>query len=141
MTDIGSIAKAINAQAVILEKSGTDEIITVHNIVYSKIHPIHRKNTRAGPLDNYSWSIIELVFECLVTKDMADDFDTLNTLNSRSALPTESFTLTGLNLTNTSGDDDVVSFNATVPDFTRTAGSEGEYTARIKLRAIETNPT
>lgn len=142
MTDIGNLNDAINAQAVILENNNVDEIITIHNIIRSKTHPIHRTNTRAGPRDQYSWSVIELTFDCLVTKDMSTLFDDLNSLDSRSKLKSESFLLTGLALNGAANDDVVGPFNATIPDFTRNAGEVGDYTARIKLRIEEgTSPT
>lgn len=142
MTDIGNLDNAINAQAVILEHLGSDEIITIHNIRRTKTHPIHRTNTRGGPRDQYAWSIIELTFDCLVTKDMSTIFDALNSLNSRSKLPTDSFTLTGLALSGAANDDVVGPFNTTVPDYDRTAGEVGDYVARIKLRIEEgSSPT
>ena len=139
MVDIGNLDDAINAQAVILEiNTGTlDEIITIHNIRRSKTHPIHRTNTRGGPRDQYSWSVIELTFDCLVTKDMSAIFDALNSLDSRSKLTTDEFTLTGLSLSGASNDDVVGPFNATVPDYERDAGEVGDYVARIKLRIEE----
>jgi len=137
MTDIGNLDDAINAQAVILEVNGTDEIITIHNVRRSKSHPIHRTNTRGGPRDQYSWSIIELIFNCLVTKDMSVIFDALNSLDSRSALTEEQFILTGLSLSGVAEDDVVGPFSATVPDYTRDAGEVGDYVATIKLRINE----
>lgn len=137
MADIGNLDNAINAQAVILEVNGTDEVITIHNIRRSKTHPIHRTNTRGGPRDQYSWSVIELTFDCLVTKDMSTIFDTLNILSDRSKLTTEEFTLTGLALSGVANDDVVGPFDATVPDYERNAGEVGDYTARIKLRIEE----
>jgi len=142
MTNIDSLDNAINAQAVILQLDGSDDVITIHRIRRSKIHPIHRTNTRGGPLDQYSWSIIELTFDCLVTKDMSTIFDALNELDSRSALALQSFTLTGLSLSGVAEDDVVGPFNATVPDYTRDAGEVGDYVANIKLRINEgTLPT
>lgn len=142
MTDIGILDNAINAQAVILEINGTDEIITIHNIRRTKTHPIHRTNTRGGPIDQYAWSIIELTFDCLVTKDMSAIFDALNSLSDRSALTKGAFTLTGLSLSGSSNDDVVGPFDATVPDYERDAGESGDYTARIKLRINEgSSPT
>ncbi len=142
MVDIGNLDDAINAQAVILEVNGTDEIITIHSIRRPKTHPIHRTNTRGGARDQYSWSIIELIFSCLVTKDMSTIFDALNSLNSRSALTEEQFTLTGLSLSGAAEDDVVGPFNATVPDYTRDAGEFGDYVANIKLRINEgSSPT
>jgi len=139
MTDIGNLNDAINAQAVILEinTGSLDEVITLHNIKRNKIHPIHRTNTRGGPRDQYSWSIIELTFVCLVTKDMSAIFDALNSLDSRSKLPLDEFTLTGLSLSGAAEDDIVGPFNATVPDYERDAGESGDYVARIKLRIDE----
>lgn len=137
MADIGNLSDAINAQAVILEVDGVDEIITIHNIRRRKTHPIHRTNTRGGPRDQYSWSIIELTFDCLVTKDMSTIFDALNNLNDRSALTEEQFTLTGLSLSGSAEDDVVGPFNATVPDYERDAGEVGDYIARMKLRINE----
>ena len=142
MTDIGNLSDAINAQAVILEVNGVDEIITIHNIRRRKTHPIHRTNTRGGPRDQYSWSIIELTFDCLVTKDMSTIFDALNNLDGRSALTEEQFTLTGLSLSGAAEDDVVGPFNATVPDYERDAGEVGDYVARMKLRINEgSSPT
>lgn len=142
MADIGNLDDAINAQAVILEVNGVDEIITIHRIRRSKTHPIHRTNTRGGPRDQYSWSIIELTFDCLITKDMSTIFDNLNNLTSTSKLTTEEFTLTGLALSGASNDDVVGPFNATVPDYTRDAGEVGDYVANIKLRIEEgSSPT
>lgn len=142
MTDIDNLDNAINAQAVILELDGTDEVITIHQIRRSKTHPIHRTNTRGGPRDQYSWSIIELTFACLVTKTMSAIFDSLNELSSTSKLVTQAFTLTGLALSGTSNDDVVGPFNATVPDYTRDAGEVGDYIANIKLRIEEgSSPT
>ncbi len=142
MTDIDNLDDAINAQAVILELDGSDEIITIHRIRRSKIHPIHRTNTRGGAIDQYSWSVIELTFDCLVTESMSSIFDSLNSLNARSGLTLQSFTLTGLALSGVAQDDVVGPFNATVPDYTRDAGEVGDYVANIKLRINEgINPT
>ncbi len=142
MADIDNLDNAINAQAVILEIDGTDEIITIHNIRRSKIHPIHRTNTRGGPRDQYSWSIIELTFTCLVTKSMSAIFDNINELTSTSKLVITSFTLTGIALSGVANDDVVGPFNATVPDYTRDAGEVGDYVANIKLRIEEgSSPT
>lgn len=142
MTDIDNLDNAINAQAVILELDGTDEVITIHRIRRSKTHPIHRTNTRGGPRDQYSWSIIELTFDCLVTKAMSLLFDNLNELTSTSKLTTQAFTLTGLALSGVANDDVVGPFNATVPDYTRDAGEVGDYVANIKLRIEEgSSPT
>ena len=140
MADIGNLDNAINAQAVILEVNGTDEIVTIHNITRRKIHPVHRTNTRGGARDNFSWALIELEFSCLVTKDMSVIFDALNTLSSRSALTEEQFTLTGLSLSGAANDDIVGPFDAVVPDYTRDAPEVGDYTARIKLRIQESAP-
>ena len=137
MTDIDNLDNAINAQAVILKLDVSDEIITIHRIRRTKIHPIHRTNTRGGAIDQYSWSVIELVFDCLVTKAMSAKFDLLNKLDSRSALTIQSFTLTGLALSGVAQDDVVGPFNATVPDYTRDAGEVGDYVATIKLRIQE----
>ncbi len=138
--NLGNLANAINSQAVILTyNDGVDdgEIITIHDIKRRKIHSINRTNTRAGPIDTYPWSIIEVDFVAVLTKDINTHFDTLNTLSARSALPTEAFTITGLSLSGAGEDITVGPFNATVPDFESDAPETGEFTARIKLRIIE----
>jgi len=142
--NLGNLANAINAQAVILEYDDAidqGEIITIHEIKRRKTHAINRTNTRAGPIDTYPWSIIEVDFVAVLTKDIQNHFETLNTLNPRSALPTENFTLTGLALSGAAENITVGPFTATIPDFESDAGETGEFTARIKLRIIEAVPT
>ncbi len=134
MVDLGDIAKAINAQATILEIGvGTDEFLVMYDITETGPHPINTITTRIGRADFYSSPIREVTFLCLATKDTHDRLKTLNTLDTRFKLPTENFVMTGKALSGVA-DDIVIQFAATVPIVDRLAAALGWLFLRVTLR-------
>ena len=112
---------------------GPDEIITIYNIVKSKVHPRARTHTRSGAVDFYSFPLIQVTFEAVVTKAIFNSLNTYNVLNSVGALPVASFTVIGNNLDGSSVDDVSVPFSATVPELTDQAGEAGNYFIRCTI--------
>ena len=129
---LGDVSKAFNAQNVKL-KLGSNEVITIFNINKSKDHPRSRTNTRAGAIDFYSFPLIQVTFDAVVTKDIFDAFAALNTLDSRSNLPDGNFTVFGENLGGSAADDITATFSAEVPTLSDIAGENGNYLIRCTL--------
>lgn len=144
MTDYGILSKVVNAQNVKLKIGPTpdseeaegaqQEWITVYNISLRKAHPTSRVNTRGGAVDFYSHPLIEVPFEGLCSKDIYDKLDALSTLNARSALPVEDYTIVGENIGGSAADDPKAQFNATLPEFESLAGQHGQMAVRGVLR-------
>lgn len=134
MVDLGDIAKAINAEATILEIGvSTDEFLVMYDITETGAHPINTITTRAGRADFYSSPIREITFLCLATKDTHDRLKTLNTLDARFKLTTENFVMTGKALSG-AAEDIIVQFAATVPTLDRLAAASGWLFLRVTLR-------
>lgn len=129
---LGDISKAFNAQNVRLQL-GSDEIITCYNINKSKSHPRSRVHTRAGAVDFYSFPLLQVTFDAVVTKTVFDALSALNTLDSRSNLPDGTFSIIGQNLGGSSADDILATFTAEVPELSDIAGEAGHYLIRCTL--------
>ena len=129
---LGSLAAAFNAQNVhILLNSA--EIITCHNVIVSDVSPRFRINTRAGAADFYSFPLIQVTFEALVTKTIYNALRALRILTSAGALPTASWSVVGNNLDGSPSDDINMPFTATVPELTSQAGETGNYSIRATI--------
>lgn len=130
---VGNLAKAFNSQNVKLQIGGS-EIITIFNVTKLKDHPINRINSRSGAADFPSNPLMEVTFDCIVSKDVYADFDTASTLNSRGVLPLTAFTIIAQSISGSSPDDITINFSAIVPHMEDLAPERGAYTIRVTLR-------
>ena len=131
MTNVGDIAKAINAQNVLLYL-GTPEAITIFNITKVNDFPINRINSRQGAADFPSNPLREITWDAIVSKDLYDTLTTLTTLSARSVLPLQACTLVGQSIDGSS--DITATFSAIFPHMEELASDRGAYTVRVTMR-------
>lgn len=89
---LGDYTKLVNAQNVTFKK-GTDEAVTLYNIRLSDESVIDRRNARGGPIDTPTFSIVEVIADCVLSEDLYTAFRAMRVLTSRGALPTATYAI------------------------------------------------
>lgn len=128
---LGDLSKAVNAQNVKLSRAGA-EMITIHNLQFSKVFPRNRINTRSGAADFYSHQLLSLTFDAVVTKTIFDQFEADSTLTARGALPEVTYTLLAQAISG-AADDITVTFTASVEQLQHIAAESGHFLIRPTL--------
>lgn len=138
---LGVFANVINAQNVILEVGTQGEVLTLFNIVTTDDSTLDRRNTRGGPIDTPTFNLREITADATISNDLYEHFESLRSLTGTGGLSSESFTITGENLSGDNSDD--VSITGTyVLRRLETRGAErGRYDITLTMRLIEATET
>jgi len=135
---LGDFTKVVNAQNVLLEVGTQGEVITLFNIRHSSESIIDRVNTRGGPIDTPTFTLDEIIADCTISKDLYDHFIGQRTLTDRGALPSESFTITGESILDTTGpvggNDVIITGNYILRRLEDIAQEQGRYTVTLTMR-------
>ena len=130
---LGTIATVINSARLKISR-GTVEVTLASNVTLRKTRVIDRINTRAGPVDSVRWELVEVEFTAALTKALLAQIKTDSSISSASKITYTSWTVKGLNISGTAGDDLTDTVSATVIDYDELGPENGIAQARIKLR-------
>lgn len=95
---LGDYTKVVNAQNVTFTVGSEGEVITLFDARLNDESVIDRRNPRAGPIDTPSFSLIEFVGKCVISKDLYTHFRGRRQLSTRGALPIEAITIIAQNI-------------------------------------------
>ena len=95
---LGEYDKAVNAQNVTITVGSEGEVITLYDTRLNDESVIDRRNPRNGPIDTPSFSLIEFIGKCVISKDLYTHFRTMRQATTRGALPTEAISIIAENI-------------------------------------------
>jgi len=95
---LGDFTKVVNAQNVTFEVGTSGEIITLYHNRITDESTIDRRNSRDGPIDTPTFSLIEITGDAVLAEDLYLHMRALRQLTSRGALPTEQVKVIATNI-------------------------------------------
>lgn len=95
---LGDYGKVVNAQNVTFTVAALGEVITLFDARLNDESIIDRRNPRNGPIDTPSFSLIEFIGKCVISKDLYTHFRAQRQLTTRGALPTEAISIIAENI-------------------------------------------
>ncbi len=131
----GTSSQIINADRLKILRGGT-EVTLASDVKVTISRSIDRVNTRAGAIDTFRWRQVEVEFTAVLTELLKTQIQTDETIDANSSMTYTNWTITGISISGSAGDNtsDVVS--ATVVNTEDLGPENGIAQLRIKLRII-----
>jgi hypothetical protein len=130
---LGDASKVVNAQNVTITVGAEGEVITLYDCSLIDESFIDRRNPRSGPIDTPSFSLIEIVGKCVISKALYTYFRTLRQLSTRGALPTDTISVIATNI-GVSADDFTDSGTYILRRMASIAQERGRYEVELTIR-------
>lgn len=129
----GTVETIINAARLKIFR-GSQEVELASDVRVSTSRVIDRTNTRAGPVDAPRWGLVELDFEAVLTKGLADRIKTDAAIDTRSKLAYTQWRVEGLSISGSNSDNVEETYNCAVVNYDMHGPQVGSATARVRLR-------
>ncbi len=131
----GTSLQTINADRLKILRGATEVKLT-SDVKVRITRIVDRVNTRAGPIDTFRWRLTEIEFTAALTELLKTQVQTDQTIDANSAMTYTNWTITGISISGSAGDNTSDVLSATVLNTEDLGPENGLANLRIKLRII-----
>lgn len=129
----GATSQIINAQRVKLLRGAT-ELTLLSDLRVTYTRTVDRVNTRAGAIDTFRWKVEEVEAVVQLTELLKTQLQTDRTIDGNSAMTYNNWTINGVSISGSAGDNTSDTVSATLVDTEDMAPENGIAQVRLKLR-------
>lgn len=131
----GTSSQIINADRVTILRGATEVTLT-SDVKVKTTRITDRIYTRAGAIDTFRWRLQEIEFTAALTELLKTQIQTDETIDANSSMTYTNWTVTGISISGSAGDNTSDVLSATVIDSEDLGPENGIAQLRIKLRII-----
>ena len=129
----GTTTQSISANRLTILRLAVEVTLTT-DVKVRATRTVDRLNTRAGPIDTYRWLLEEVEFTAALTDLLLTQIKSDNNINAFQNMPFNNWTVAGISLSGSGGDDTSEVLSAALIDYEELGPETGTAQVRVKLR-------